>query len=109
MDYALSKKYFCEKYFKHGNCTDELVFATLYMLNKNAFNRYISPHKHKSFDNQRMDIVRAIDWHRGYPYIYRLEDYQMLKESNCLFARKFDENVDEEIIDKLVSEVLMTS
>ena len=77
------------------------------MLNTGVNKRYKSPYKHESFDNQRMDIVRAIDWHRGHPYIYRIEDYKMLKESNCLFARKFDENVDNEIIDKLVEEVSM--
>lgn len=107
VDYALSQRAFCEKYFRYGNCTDELVFPTLYMLNTGVNKRYKSPYKHESFDNQRMDIVRAIDWHRGHPYIYRIEDYKMLKESNCLFARKFDENVDNEIIDKLVEEVSM--
>ena len=105
VDYVLSKKNFCEKYFDHGVCTDELMFATLYMLNSTSFKRYISHYTHEVFDNQRLDIVRAIDWHRGQPYTYRLGDYQMLKESNCLFARKFDEKIDNAIIDKIVSEV----
>lgn len=105
VEYVLTKRDFCEKYFRYGDCTDELIFATLYMLNPDVKRRYISPYKHELFDNERMDVVRAIDWQRGCPYIYRLEDYQMLKESNCLFARKFDENVDKEIIDKLVADV----
>ena len=46
-----------------------------------------------------------IDCKRGRPYIWRKEDYEYLSHSNRLFARKFDENVDEEIINMLINKI----
>ena len=34
----------------------------------------------------------------GNPYIYKTEDLPELISSECLFARKFDENVDKKVI-----------
>ena len=42
--------------------------------------------------------MRLTDWDRGDPYTYRSEDFSSLKASRLLFARKFDETVDREII-----------
>ena len=33
--------------------------------------------------------VRAIDWQRGSPYVWQPDDFDELKNSSCLFARKF--------------------
>ena len=49
--------------------------------------------------------LREIDWKRGRPYIWRKEDYEYLSQSNKLFARKFDENVDGEIINMLINKI----
>lgn len=45
--------------------------------------------------------MRLIDWGRGRPYIFRSEDYEELINSPYLFARKFDENIDGQIIQRL--------
>ncbi|MCQ2242960.1 MAG: beta-1,6-N-acetylglucosaminyltransferase [Bacteroidaceae bacterium] len=45
--------------------------------------------------------MREIDWERGFPYIWRTADYDYLANSPRFFARKFDETVDSEIIDRL--------
>ena len=45
--------------------------------------------------------MRLIDWHRGKPYVYRIGDLDLLEESPMLFARKFDEKIDNEIIKAL--------
>ena len=42
---------------------------------------------------------RYIDWERGQPYVFRLDDLDSLRASPLLFARKFMETVDKEIID----------
>ena len=34
--------------------------------------------------------LRHIDWNRGHPYVFDSADYAELKDSQCLFARKFD-------------------
>ena len=49
--------------------------------------------------------MHKVDWNRGNPYIYRIDDYDELIHSKCMFARKFDSNVDKKIIDKLYSYV----
>ena len=41
--------------------------------------------------------VRYIDWNRGQPYVFREEDYNMLMDSDKLFARKFDIRIDRNI------------
>ena len=45
--------------------------------------------------------MRHIDWKRGKPYIFRNDDFDELISSNCMFARKFDEKIDNEIIEKI--------
>ena len=45
--------------------------------------------------------MRYVDWERGGPYIFRLEDFDELTKCGMCFARKFDAKVDDKIIDKL--------
>lgn len=50
--------------------------------------------------------IRYIDWehHEGAsPHTLRIEDYDALICSKCLFARKFNEDVDGGIVDKIVT------
>ena len=51
-----------------------------------------------NFNDSYKTIRYCIDWKRGNPYVFRKEDYTMLKASGMLFARKFDEDIDSEII-----------
>ena len=106
VEYALSMKDFCDKVFKYGDRTDEMVFPTIYMMWPGANRRYVSPYKSEIFNSQRMDVLRAIDWDRGKPYTYRVEDYDLLKNSHCLFARKFNEDVDSKIIERITADVI---
>ena len=52
-------------------------------------------------ENISEDEIRLIDWERGKPYTFKMEDYNELAGSKMLFARKFDENVDNDIIEKI--------
>ena len=51
-------------------------------------------------------IMRAIDWERGQPYVYRMEDLEPLLQSDYLFARKFDLKVDGEIVNALFQRLI---
>ncbi|OEJ16874.1 glycosyl transferase [Brachyspira hampsonii] len=56
------------------------------------------------------DGLRYIDWSEKYgsnPVTFRFEDYDNIKNNirNNLFARKFDENIDNDIIDKLYKDL----
>ncbi len=53
--------------------------------------------------------MRFIDWTRGesvrHPWTFREDDFDLLQSVDHFWARKFDENVDEEIIDKLYNKL----
>lgn len=43
----------------------------------------------------------------GHPYIITVEQMDILKKSNCYFARKFDENVDKDVFDAIDEKLLL--
>ena len=45
--------------------------------------------------------MRDIDWKRGRPYTRRNTDFDELMASDYLFARKFDEQIDDQIVYKI--------
>lgn len=45
--------------------------------------------------------MRLIDWKRGRPYTFRMSDLEQIKNSPAMFARKFDADIDAEIITKI--------
>lgn len=81
----VSKKQVILNKFKYSIYADEVYKQTLL---------YNSPFKQKIYSFNDIDLLgnslREIDWNRGTPYVYRLEDLSVLLESTCLFARKFD-------------------
>lgn len=82
------------KWFHASLCCDEFFIQTLVWnseLKKNVF----------SLEDDYMACLRLIDWERGNPYVWRINDYEELIHAPHLFARKFDETVDFEIIDKM--------
>ena len=80
--------------FKFTICADEIFFQTIihnYVNNVEIVN----------------DCLRYIEWESGsdHPKILKLEDYDKIKNSHCLFARKFDYIVDNFVIDKLYNDI----
>jgi hypothetical protein len=76
------------KRFRWTNSSDEIFFHTLVNLIDGV--------------NIVNSDLRYIDWSGPErPRILRLRDYEKIENSTALFARKFDENVDSEIIDIL--------
>ncbi len=98
----LSQKDRIESIFKLTNCADELFIQTV------AYNCGFKNSVFKSEYKNVMDNMRLVDWKRGAngsPYTFRIEDYLMLIHSHALFARKFSESIDKEIIDKIIDYV----
>ena len=85
-----------EKRFAQTFCPDEWMMQTIAI--ENGFTDFV--YCLQPVDT-RLSIQRYIDWERGTPYIFRASDYDELMESDCLFARKFDETIDNVIIDKI--------
>ena len=76
------------KYFCRAMNADEVFVQT--MLGNSQFK-----------DNLADSYMRCIDWERGAPYTFRIDDFDMLMNSGMFFARKFDEKTDMEIVEKI--------
>ena len=78
-------------------CADEIYKQTIIMNSKFAGNLY--PH----------GDIRLIDWERkeGFsPHTFTINDYDLIVNSRCIFARKFVEEKDRQIIDKIYDFVI---
>lgn len=90
--------------FSSSFCADEMFLQTI------ALNSPFADHiYHREADDDYGAIMRFIDWKRGTPYVFRKADYGELINSPMLFARKFDERIDSEIIDMITDHVLHES
>lgn len=87
-----NKKMFL-KLYKYSACPDEIYKQT------HAFN---TSFKDKIYDiNDELNgCQRFIDWHRGKPYTFKEDDFDLLINSDKMFARKFDQS-ELTIIEKL--------
>lgn len=89
------------KVFSCTNCADELFVQTV------AFNCGFKDRIYCQ-ENGMTENVRFIDWahgKNGNPYTFRNLDYKSLKTNKNLFARKFSELVDKEIIQRICSDI----
>lgn len=80
-------------------CADELYKQTIIINSKFAKNLY--PY----------DDIRLIDWERneGFsPHTFTIDDYDLIINSPCIFARKFVKKKDRQIIDKVYDFVIKT-
>lgn len=94
---VLEKRDFIDRHFRHSNCGDEMFLQTIV---------YNSPFRERVCGNNYCDnydnILYCIDWERGDPYEYTVEDYTALIGSGMLFARKFNWAKDSQVITMLL-------
>ena len=93
--YVLTKKKEIKKMYRFSNCADELFLQTI------VYNSRFKDKVYNKYNDEHQNIKRMIDWHRGEPYIFKKEDYQLLINSNAFFCRKFSSSIDQIIIDKI--------
>jgi hypothetical protein len=82
------------KFFKYVWGADEFLFSTI------VYN--------SSFKDKLRDNLTYVDWetkHDGHPKIMKMEDYEKIMNSDKLFARKFDKNIDGNIIEKIKQKI----
>lgn len=86
-----------QQIFKYSYCADE-VFVQTILVN--------SPFKDNLFmpncNDDHLACARMIDWKRGNPYVFRQEDFELIKSSPAMFARKFSLDVDSTIVDMIL-------
>lgn len=81
------------KAFRYSFAADEFYIQTI------IYNSFLYDNVYKK--DEGGCNMRAIDWERGTPYVYRLSDYDTLMNSDELFARKFSADIDKDIIDRI--------
>lgn len=97
-EYVYSRKDFVYKQFKHTFIPDEFFIQTLFVNSPYSGNLFMP-----DCNNNHFACARLIDWERGNPYVWRIEDADIIKNSPCIFARKFDLSVDSEIVDEILA------
>lgn len=86
------------KKYKRTFCGDEVFLQTL-VYNNNEFKDRLY---YKGFDDNYISILRKIEWKDKKPYVWQEKDFEyLINLDNFFFARKFNENSDNKIIDKI--------
>lgn len=91
--YILENKKLIKKMYKFTHAADELFIQNIVANNSKLMNNI--------FKWEKDSNVRLIDWNRGTPYVFNSCNFEELINSDMLFARKFDCNIDKEIVDKI--------
>ncbi len=100
VELLIKRRNFIQKLTRYTLCADE-VYKQVVLLNSDCETIKICGDS---------SSLRLVDWKRGdgkHPHIFTIEDYDMLSCSSMLFARKFDEKVDKQIIDMLFNRIIM--
>lgn len=95
---VVEKEAWIKDVFEKSVCGDEMFLQTV-ARNSEYASKICNP-------NTMPDVpdTRYIDWERGSnnnPYVFREADFEELKKASGLFARKFDLNIDQKIVEKL--------
>lgn len=99
IEYILLQEKKIRKLFRATLCGDEFFVHTVVW--NSSFR-----HKVFSFADDYYACLRLIDWKRGNPYVWKIQDYDELMEAPHLFARKFDEKQDSAIIERICETVM---
>ena len=100
-EYVLSRKNWIEENFKHTRSSDE-IFVSILVYNSEFNNRRYEI----SYDCSNTANQRLIDWNRGFPYLFQVEDYEEIISSGLPFVRKTDMNKDNGLVKKLYNHIL---
>lgn len=107
--YVVEKEEWLEKVFGRTSTCDEIFLPTL-VWNSDFKNYLFHPTPVKSQKEVNLSNMRFIDWTRGesirHPWTFRSDDMKLLESIPHFWARKFDENVDSEIIDKIYNKLI---
>lgn len=82
--------------------SDEYVLQTFYRtMARGKYELFARTTKPEDYHG----LTREIDWLRGTPYVWKNTDYEYLMKSERMFARKFDQKIDFEVIKKIVKTI----
>lgn len=96
--YVLSQERWVYEHFRFTRCADEM-FLQMLVYNSDFYQKVYHKHEEDNFNGD--PILRKIDWQRGNPHIYKMEDFNELRDNDFLFARKFNSNVDFDVVNSI--------
>lgn len=101
---VVSKEDWIHKVFHHTCLCDEVFLQTI-TAGSEFYSKCASVEEGDGFSFA--STMRFIDWTRNtshrHPYVFRNDDYELLTGLPWLFARKFDERVDSQIVQRILS------
>ena len=101
--YLLENREFIHRIFRNTLASDEMFMGTM-VVNFGLEDRLYDITGVDCYD-YTVGSKRLIDWERGKPYVWGQEtpeeDFAELMSSHCMFARKFDERINFEIIQRI--------
>lgn len=93
-EYVVAQEDWIKLVFEHGYTVDELFVQTI-------------TYNSSEFQSRTSNFgTRLIDWRRGKPYVWRIEDLPEIMRSDAIFCRKFDMKVDSQIVNSIVDWLL---
>ena len=98
--YLLSNEEYIYKTFSHMRCPDEFYKQTLIFKNQSLYDGIYKD------DDAYKQCERLIDWKRGRPYIWRDENFYEIINSDRMFARKFNVNIDKNIVNRIYQQFI---
>lgn len=102
--FILSKEEWIRKNYHKTRASDE-VFVSVLAYNSEFRNRLYS----WDFNNDCISNQRLLDWNRGFPYLYHIEDYGEIVSSDLPFVRKTDMRLDGGLVQKLYDRIMAAS
>lgn len=96
--YTLSHTPEYRKYYRRSVCADEIWLQTILVNSPFMENRYFA-----GWDDEPAATMRYIDWPEDArsPRVLTMRDYGAMTASGMLFARKFDDSADKEVIGRI--------
>ena len=101
--YVLSCRGQLERIYRHTTICDEIFLATLVWDSPFREHLYVAEPAESPADINRSNM-RLVDWRRSgmrHPWTFRADDWDMLMGAPHMWARKFDEQVDSVIVDRI--------
>lgn len=96
VSYLIENYKFTKEILGKAIICDELYIQTMVWNSKYRDTVY-------NYKDEYTGCMRDIDWDRGNPYTWKTEDFEHLKNSDRLFARKFSSTIDKNIINQITA------
>lgn len=101
--YVLGKEKEIRSRYKFTRCCDEVFLQTILYNSPYSKDTYFDKNANRCYN------MRYVDFQRGNPYIFRMDDEEFLENRRELFARKFDYFIDKNIVFSIRDKIIYSN